>query len=81
MEGEAVVQERWLQQSSQVRKYYGHGKGQLTGICVEHLHNFARSRHRDDRESSGSSRSACEQWLFTLSDLMVLTTMLPRCTH
>jgi hypothetical protein len=50
----------------------------LTGICVEHLHNFARSRHLG---IIARAAEAAEQWLFTLSDLMVLTTLFPRCTH
>ena len=54
----------------------------LTGICVEHLHNFARSRHLGmiARAAEAASTQA-EQWLFTLSDLMVLVTLFPRCTH
>lgn len=54
----------------------------LTGICVEHLHNFARSRHLGMIARAAEAASAqAEQWLFTLSDLMVLVTLFPRCTH
>jgi hypothetical protein len=54
----------------------------LTGICVEHLHNFARSRHLGMIARAAEAAGAqAEQWLFTLSDLMVLTTLFPRCTH
>lgn len=54
----------------------------LTGICVEHLHNFARSRHLGMIARAAEAAGAqAEQWLFTLSDLMVLATLFPRCTH
>jgi hypothetical protein len=54
----------------------------LTGICVEHVHNFAKSRHLGfiARAAEAASISA-DQWLFTLSDLMVLVTLFPKCTH
>jgi hypothetical protein len=53
----------------------------LTGICVEHLHNFARSRHLGMIARAAEAAGAqAEQWLFTLSDLMVLATLPPqRC--
>jgi hypothetical protein len=54
----------------------------LTGICVEHIHNFAKSRHLGfiarAAEAAGLST---DQWLFTLSDLMVMVTLFPKCTH
>jgi hypothetical protein len=54
----------------------------LTGICVEHLHNFARSRHLGMIARAAEAAGAqAEQWLFTLSDLMVLATLFKRCTH
>ncbi|HVS73837.1 MAG TPA: hypothetical protein VHE23_00310 [Candidatus Acidoferrales bacterium] len=54
----------------------------LTGICVDHLHNFARSRHLGfiARAAEAAWKHA-DQWLFTLSDLMVLVTLFPKCTH
>jgi hypothetical protein len=54
----------------------------LTGICVDHLHNFAKSRHLGfiARAAERAGLQA-DQWLFTLSDLMVLVTLFPRCTH
>ena len=54
----------------------------LTGICVEHIHNFAKSRHLGfiARAAEAAGLSA-DQWLFTLSDLMVLVTLFPKCTH
>src|ERR1700720_3425598 len=54
----------------------------LTGICVDHLHNFAKSRHLGfiARAAERAGLQA-DQWLFTLSDLMVLVTLFPKCTH
>jgi hypothetical protein len=54
----------------------------LTGICVEHIHNFAKSRHLGfiARAAEAAGLSA-DQWLFTLSDLMVMVTLFPKCTH
>jgi hypothetical protein len=54
----------------------------LTGICVDHLHNFAKSRHLGFIARAAEAAGAkADQWLFTLSDLMVLVTLFPRCTH
>jgi len=49
---------------------------------VEHVHNFAKSRHLGfiARAAEAASINA-DQWLFTLSDLMVLVTLFPKCTH
>lgn len=54
----------------------------LTGICVEHVHNFAKSRRLGfiARAAEAAGLQA-DQWLFTLSDLMVLVTLFPKCTH
>jgi hypothetical protein len=54
----------------------------LTGICVNHLRNFAQSRHLGfiARAAEAAGKQA-DQWLFTLSDLMVLVTLFPKCTH
>ena len=54
----------------------------LTGICLEHLHRLARRRHvgfiARGAEVAGMQP---DQWLFTLSDLMVLLKLHPRCEH
>jgi hypothetical protein len=55
---------------------------ELTGICGDHLHNLAK-RHClgfvvRTAETSGIQ---ADQWLFTPSDLTVLVTLFPRCTH
>jgi len=54
----------------------------LSGNYVEHVHNFAKSRHLGfiARAAEAAGISA-DQWLFTLSDLMVLVTLFPKCTH
>jgi len=54
----------------------------LTGICVEHLRSLARSRHLGfiARAAEVAGEQA-DQWLFTLSDLMVLVMLHPRCQH
>ena len=54
----------------------------LTGICVDHVHNFARSLHLGFIARAAEAAGAkADQRLFTLSDLMVLVTLFPRCTH
>jgi hypothetical protein len=54
----------------------------LTGICVDHIHNFAKSRHLGFIARAAEAAGAqADQWLFTLSDLMVLVTLFPKCTH
>ncbi len=54
----------------------------LTGICVEHLHSLARSRRLGfiARADEAAGKHA-DQWLFTLSDLMVLAMLHPCCEH
>ena len=54
----------------------------LTGICPEHLHSLARSRRLGfiARAAEVAGKQA-DQWLFTLSDLMVLATLHPGCQH
>jgi hypothetical protein len=54
----------------------------LTGICVEHLHSLARSRHLGfiARAAEAAGKQA-DQWLFTLSDLIVLAMLYPSCEH
>ena len=54
----------------------------LTGICLEHLHGLARRRHLGfiARANEVGGKHA-DQWLFTLSDLMVLAMLYPCCQH
>jgi hypothetical protein len=54
----------------------------LTGICLEHIRNFAQSRHLGFiARAAQAANATADQLLFTLSDLTVLVTLLPRCTH
>jgi hypothetical protein len=54
----------------------------LTGICLEHLHGLARSRHLGSivRAAEAAGEHA-ERWLFTNADLSVLAVLFPRCQH
>jgi hypothetical protein len=54
----------------------------LTGICLEHLHGLARSKHLGflARAAEAAGEQA-EKWLFTNSDLMILTVLYTRCQH
>jgi len=54
----------------------------LTGICLEHLRGLARSRHLGfiARADEAAGKQA-DQWLFSLSDLMVLAMLYPCCEH
>lgn len=54
----------------------------LTGICMEHLRAVARSKHlgRLARAAEAAGGQA-ERWLFSSTDLSVLTALRPRCKH
>ncbi|HXW54760.1 MAG TPA: hypothetical protein VEJ67_03350 [Candidatus Cybelea sp.] len=54
----------------------------LTGICLEHLRGLARNRHLGTLARVAEAAGAeAEKWLFTHSDLMILTVLCPRCEH
>ena len=54
----------------------------LTGICLEHLRSMARSKHLGFLARAAEAAGAqAEKWLFTNSDLMVLTVLYTRCQH
>ena len=54
----------------------------LTGICVEHLHNFAKRRRLGFIARAAEAAGVqVDQRLFTPWDLTVLLTLFPRCTH
>jgi hypothetical protein len=54
----------------------------LTGICLEHLRALARSKHIGSLVRAAEAAGAqAEKWLFTNSDLMVLTVLYTRCEH
>ena len=54
----------------------------LTGICIDHLHGMARSKHLGSivRAAEAAGEQA-ERWLFTYSDLNVIAALFPRCQH
>jgi hypothetical protein len=54
----------------------------LTGICVEHLHNFVK-RHRLGfiARAAQAAETQVDQLFFTPWDLTVLATLFPPCTH
>lgn len=54
----------------------------LTGICLDHLHGLARSKHLGSTvRAAEAAGEQADRWLFTSSDLSVLTTLFPRCEH
>jgi hypothetical protein len=54
----------------------------MTGICLEHLHSAARSKHLGSIARAGEAAGEqAERWRFTNSDLMVLAVLIPRCHH
>lgn len=54
----------------------------LTGICTDHLRAVARSKHLGYLAHAAEAAGAhAERWLFTSTDLSVLTALHPRCEH
>jgi hypothetical protein len=54
----------------------------LTGICREHLRGLARNKHLGTLARVAETAGAeVEKWLFTNSDLMIVTVLHPRCQH
>jgi len=54
----------------------------LTGICSEHLRDVARSKHIGSIvRAAGAAGGQMERWLFTNTDLSVLTALFSRCEH
>jgi hypothetical protein len=54
----------------------------LTGICLEHLRGLARNKHLGKLARAAEAAGAeAEKWLFTNSDLMILTVLHNRCQH
>lgn len=54
----------------------------LTGICLDHLRNLARSKHLGSLIRAAEAAGAeAEKWLFTNSELMILNVLSPRCQH
>jgi hypothetical protein len=55
----------------------------LTGICLEHLRNFTRIRHLGQAAEAAAEAagSTAQKWLYTISDLTVVTMVCERCEH
>jgi len=53
----------------------------LTGICTKHLHDLAKRHRLGFITRAAESLGNQADWLFTPWDLMVLTTLFPRCAH
>ncbi len=54
----------------------------LTGICSEHLRAVARSKHLGSIvRAAGAAGGQAERWLFSNTDLSLLTALQPRCEH
>jgi hypothetical protein len=52
----------------------------LTGICAEHLHNFAK-RHHLGFSVRGAETTGNHRWFLDRCDLMVLARLFPGCSH
>jgi hypothetical protein len=53
----------------------------LTGICLDHLRTFARSKHVGFLNKAAAAGEQAGKWLFTNSDLMVVLALQSRCQH
>jgi len=54
----------------------------LTGICLEHLRGIAANKHLGKLVSvAEAAGTQAEEWLFTNSDLSIMTALHPRCEH
>jgi hypothetical protein len=51
----------------------------LTGICAEHLRGLAATKHLGSMAVAADS--TVRKWLFTISDLMIMAVLHPRCEH
>ena len=54
----------------------------LTGICTDHLRHLAQNKHLGTIARAAEAAGAeAGKWLFSHSDLMILTVLQPRCDH
>jgi hypothetical protein len=54
----------------------------LTGICTDHLRNLAQNKHLGTIARAAEAAGVeAGKWLFSHSDLMILTVLQPRCDH
>jgi hypothetical protein len=54
----------------------------LTGICLDHLRSLAQNKHLGTlARAAGAAGAEASQWLFTQSDLSIVTVLQARCEH
>jgi hypothetical protein len=53
----------------------------LTGICRDHLRGLARNKHLGKLAGVAEAAAGAEKWLFSNTDLMIMTVLHPRCQH
>jgi len=54
----------------------------LTGICLSHLRDVVENKHLGRLARAAEAAGAeAGKFLFTNSDLMILTVLCPRCQH
>jgi hypothetical protein len=53
----------------------------LTGICREHLRRLANEKHLGTMATALIAGERGESWLFSNSDLMILSRLHTRCEH
>ena len=54
----------------------------LTGICLDHLRALALNKHLGKLARVAEAAGAeAEKWLFTNTDLMIVTVLQQRCEH
>ena len=53
----------------------------LTGICREHLRSLAKEKHLGTLATALIAGERAESWLFTNSDLSILTRLHEGCSH
>jgi hypothetical protein len=54
----------------------------LTGICLEHLRGLAQNKHLGTlARAAGAAGAEAGKWLFTYSDLSIVTVLQSRCEH
>lgn len=54
----------------------------LTGICLDHLRSLAQNKHLGTlARAAGAAGAEAGKWLFTYSDLSIVTMLQARCEH
>lgn len=54
----------------------------LTGICLDHLRSLAQNKHLGTlARAAEAAGTEAGKWLFTYSDLSIVTVLQSRCEH